>query len=134
MSAYFLSVIMTMGGKFVCKFIKHVVEGKTKVQEISQSYLVLILKLYKSKYIHQFRPIGMCSVIFKVLKKLVVNKWKSMILYLIFQFQSSVVLGWRIIDNIIVAHKITHIWGTKRKRKKGPTWQSIWIWKRPIID
>jgi hypothetical protein len=80
-------------GKFVCKFIKHVIEGKTKVQEISQSYLVLILKLYKPKYIHQFKPIGICSVIFKVLIKLVVNRSKSMMSYLIFQFQSSFVPG-----------------------------------------
>lgn len=65
-------------GFIVCKFIKEVVEEKNGVVGINHSYFVLILKMYKPKYLHQFWLIGLYNVNFKILTKLPVNHIKSL--------------------------------------------------------
>jgi hypothetical protein len=76
--SYFYQSQWNIIGFIVCKFIKEVVEDKTRVVGINHSYFVLILKMYKPKYLHQFWPIGLCNVNFKILTKLLVNHIKSL--------------------------------------------------------
>lgn len=61
-------------GGDLCRFIREVFANKKEVAEVNHSYLVLIPKVPKPEYIHQFRPIGLCNVIYKTLTKVLVNR------------------------------------------------------------
>lgn len=70
---------------------------------MSYSFLVLILKVSKLEFIHQFRPIGLCNVNYKILMKILVNCLKNFMLDLITKYQSSFIPDRQIVDNIVVA-------------------------------
>ena len=75
---YFFQTQWSVVGGDLCRFIKEVFANKPEVAEVNHSYLVLIPKVPKPEYIHQFRPIGLCNVIYKTLTKILVNRLKPL--------------------------------------------------------
>lgn len=64
--------------------------------------LVLIPKVVAPKLITQFRPISLCTVSYKVVSKVIVNRFKPLLSVLIAENQTSFVSGRNIIDNVVV--------------------------------
>lgn len=93
-------------GQSFCRYIREVFTGNMEMSQINHSYLVLILKTQMPEYLHQFRPIGLCNVIFKVVTQVIVGRLKNLMPKLISEVQSSFVPERHIIDNIIVAQKL----------------------------
>lgn len=115
---YFFQTQWSVVGGDLCRFIKEVFANKQEVAEVNHSYLVLIPKVPKPECIHQFRPIGLCNVIYKTLTKILVNRLKPLMQKLVSMNQSSFVPGRQIVDNIIIAQEIIHSM-RNLKRKKG---------------
>jgi len=61
-------------GGSVCRFTRQIFEVTIDIAAINQSFLVLIPKVPHPEFPHQFRPIGLCNVNFKVLTKLTVHR------------------------------------------------------------
>lgn len=70
---------------------------------------MLIPKVPKPHSITQFRPIGLCNTVYKVVTKTLVNKFKVVLPHLISENQSSFIPGRHITDNIIIAQEMIHI-------------------------
>ncbi|XP_026378698.1 uncharacterized protein LOC113273150 [Papaver somniferum] len=73
-------------------------------REFNKNYLYLIPKTDKANYPADFRPIGLCNTIYKILA----NRIKPYLKKIISPFQSAFVPGRAIQDNIIIAHEMIH--------------------------
>ncbi|XP_026417308.1 uncharacterized protein LOC113312787 [Papaver somniferum] len=84
-------------------------------REFNKTYLSLIPKNDKAKYPADFRPIGLCNTIYKIISKILANRIKPYLKRIISPFQSAFVPGRAIQDNIIIAHEMVHT----MKHKEG---------------
>lgn len=63
-----------------------------------------------------FRPIGLCSVSFKIITKIIVARLRELMPKLISPFQNGFVPGRHIGDNVMLAHELLH---TMHKKKSS---------------
>lgn len=88
-------------------------------QIFNQTCFVLIPKILRPEFLHQFRPTGLCNVNYKILTKLMVNnRLKNLTSSLVTKYQSSFVPRRQVTYNTIVAQEIIHSMG-KLKGRKG---------------
>lgn len=73
---------------------------------LSETNLVLILKVVNPSKISQFWPISLCNVVYKVISKILVERLKQLLPKLISAYQLAFILGHKLQDNYIVAAKL----------------------------
>lgn len=56
----------------------------------------------------QFRPISLCSILYKMLTKTIVNKLKAILPKVVTFTQCSFMLGHQIIDNVVIDQEVLH--------------------------
>lgn len=80
---------------------------------INQTLLALIPKVKDPNNLTQYRPISLCTIVYKVIYKTIVNHLKDILPNLISDKQSAFVPGRQIVDNIMVAFEAMHMIGNK---------------------
>lgn len=103
----------------VIKAVKGFFQSGHMLAEMNNTNMVLIPKVHTSEEVTQFRPIGLCNFVYKIIAKIMVNRMKSMLDSLISENQTAFVPKRLIHDNIIIAHKCFHHLKRKEKGKKG---------------
>ncbi|XP_026445199.1 uncharacterized protein LOC113345732 [Papaver somniferum] len=83
--------------------------------EFNKTYLSLIPKTDTSKYVVDFRPIGLCNTVYKLISKILSNRIKPHLKHIISPCQDAFVPGRIIHDNIIIFHEMIHT----MKHKEG---------------
>lgn len=68
----------------------------------NRTLISLILKVPHPKRLDQYRPIGLCNFIYKIISEVLANRLKIWLLGLISTKQSAFVTGRQIQDNILV--------------------------------
>ncbi|KAH9751354.1 putative ribonuclease H protein [Citrus sinensis] len=102
-------------GPSVCSFIKNIFENKHIPREINRTLLVFIPKVANPLNLKIYRPISLCTVIYKTLTKLIANRLQTILPHVIGPRQTSFVPGRHIIENIVVAQEVIH----SMRRKSG---------------
>ncbi|XP_042969044.1 uncharacterized protein LOC122301721 [Carya illinoinensis] len=81
-------------------------EGKPLTTFFGATNIVLIPKVDDPRGFSQFRPISLCSVVYKILSKVLVNRLEPIMKKIISNEQSAFIKGRSIFDNISIAQEM----------------------------
>ena len=88
-------------------------------RDINLTHIALIPKVKSLKRISKFRPISLCSVIYKVVSKVLTNRLKCILPSVISENQSAFQAGMVITDNILMAFETLHYMKHHQSGKSG---------------
>lgn len=80
-------------GPSILKFVQQVFAMPSRIQEANQTLISLIPKKDDPSMIAQFRPIALCNVIYKIVTKLIANRLRATLPYMVRHQQSSFISG-----------------------------------------
>ncbi|KAA3455485.1 reverse transcriptase [Gossypium australe] len=106
-------------GKDVTKFCLGILNTDQGFEQLNSTDIVLIPKTQNPINLSSFRPISLCSVLYKIVTKVVVNRLQEVIGECIDRAQSAFIPGRLISDNVLIAYEILHTFRKKRTGKKG---------------
>jgi hypothetical protein len=87
------------------------------LKEQNHTFIALVPKKLGASSVHQFRPISLCNVIYKIIFKILANRFKGLLHHFISPFQSAFVPSRTIQDNTILVHELFN--SIKSKRGRG---------------
>ena len=74
------------------------------LKEQNKTFIALIPKQLGASSVHQFRSISLCNIIYKIISKILANRFKNLLHLLISPYQSAFMPSKNIQDNTILAH------------------------------
>ncbi|KAA3484936.1 reverse transcriptase [Gossypium australe] len=101
--AKFYQDIWDIVGESVFEMVKNLFRGGVLEPSLNRTLLVFIPKNIGAETINQFRPISLCTVLYKVTITLIVIRLCRAMQILVKQNQSSFITSRSISDNIVVA-------------------------------
>ena len=102
-------------GDSFCSGIKDIFKAHNVPSEINKTLIVLIPKSEHPTSFKMYRPISLCTVFYKTVTKIIVNRLQAILPDLIGPHQTSFVPGRHITENIIIAQEVIH----SMRRKMG---------------
>jgi exonuclease III len=75
---------------------------------LNATFITLIPKEERVTHPKQFRPISLCNVIYKIVTKVIANRLKPILPFIISNEQSGYVEGRQIMDSVILANEVVH--------------------------
>jgi hypothetical protein len=86
---------------------------------MNDTAIILIAKIYQPETLKDFRPISLCTVVYKVIAKCMVNRLRPILGELISVNQSAFIPGRLITDNALVAFECLHFIEQNSNMKKN---------------
>ncbi|XP_019162015.1 PREDICTED: uncharacterized protein LOC109158583 [Ipomoea nil] len=102
----------------VTDFVNSCLSSGTIPVGMLEAYMTLIPKKDNPENAGDFRPITLLNVIFKIVSKVLVNRFRPIMKKLVGPFQNSFLPGRSTMDNIVLAQEVIHNLN-KSKGKKG---------------
>lgn len=96
-------------GLEICEWVKAVFAGKSIEPELNNTLLVLILKVPSPENFSQFRPISLCSMMYKLVMKVNASHFKIGFPKIIGHEHTGFIVGCSITDNILIAQEVIHL-------------------------
>ncbi|XP_042973154.1 uncharacterized protein LOC122304957 [Carya illinoinensis] len=118
-SPYFYQSHWYMVGKEVCHAVLSFLKSPSNIATINDTFLVLIPKSSNPKSVSEYRPISLCNVIYKIITKMLTNRLKPIMSFLISPNQCAFVPRRQISDNILAAYETLHTMTTQLSRHQG---------------
>lgn len=117
--ALFFQKYQSIIGKDVVTFCLNILNKGMDFDSLNVTNIVLILKISYPTNLRNFRPISLCNILYKVINKMIVNRFKIVLNQCNDNAQSAFVSSRLISDNMLLTYKILHTYRQKRIRKKG---------------
>jgi hypothetical protein len=103
----------------VCAAVLQFLNSGTLKASINKTFIALIPKKPSPENVMDFRPIGLCNVIYKLISKVLANRLKTVLPNIISPMQSAFIPGRLITDNVLVAYEIMHSMQKRMWSKTG---------------
>ncbi|GMH16976.1 hypothetical protein Nepgr_018817 [Nepenthes gracilis] len=84
------------------------------LKQINATCISLIPKVKAPSKVGDFRPISCCNVVYKIISKIIANRIKNVLPYLVDSCQNVFVPGRRISDNILLAQELLHNYHSRK--------------------
>ncbi|KAK3197915.1 hypothetical protein Dsin_021330 [Dipteronia sinensis] len=117
--ALFFQKFWKIVGVDVSRFCLKVLNGESSIRPFNKTNVVLIPKIKSPMNIRDFRPISLCSVVYKIVRKTMANCLKGILSDIISHTQSAFMPKRLIFDNVLVAFELLHSIGNRKKGKRG---------------
>lgn len=104
--------------KAICPFIQNYFILGSIPNDINYSYLCLNPKTEIPSCMKEFRPIGLCNSIYKLITKIISNRLKPLLPDHISPLQSSFITNRTIDENVIIIKAIAHMFNKTSKKVK----------------
>ena len=105
-------------GLSVISFIKTIFQSKKVPENLNSTLICLIPKTERPETFHQFRPIGLCNTLYKIVTKLLVQRLKAFLPDLIHLFQASFIPRRKASNNVILTQEIIHTISTSKSKSR----------------
>lgn len=103
----------------VTKFCLKVLNNGMDFDEINFTNIVFIPKIPHPTNLFNFLRISLYNVLYKLIAKMIVNRFKKVLNTCLDESQSAFVPNRLIFDNMLFAYETLHTFHQKRVRKKG---------------
>ena len=88
----------------VIEFFQH----RRLIKVINHTFITLIPKSNSPSQTGHYRPISLCSIVYKVISKILTNRLRPLLDKLISPLQSAFIFGRSIHDNVLLTHEVMH--------------------------
>lgn len=95
-------------GAAVTTEVKNFFHSSYMKRSINLTNICMIPKINKPDTLSDFRPIGLCNVLYKIISKILVRRLKLFLDKIVSDSQSAFIPGRMITDNILIAHELMH--------------------------
>ncbi|KAA3488495.1 Retrovirus-related Pol polyprotein LINE-1 [Gossypium australe] len=105
-------------------WVKRIFSGENIDPDLNNSLIVLLPKVQHPECLSQFRPISLCLVLYKLVMKVIANRFKVVFRKISRPKQAGSVARRKSKDNIIIVQEVIHSMKNKQKNKR---WMAIKI-------
>ena len=117
MLAIFFQRYWNIVGRDITNMVLNVLNFNLPMTEINKTNIALIPKTNHLARMTEFRPISLCNVTYKLISKVLANRLKAILPYVIAENQSAFTADRLITDNVLVAFELMHYLNHKIEAK-----------------
>lgn len=121
MTRHFFQKYWNISGAQVTKEVKNFFETGVIPTDWNHTQLCLLPKIPNAKHMKDLRPISLCSVVYKIISKVLSNRLKLILPRIVSPTQGAFGAGKLISDNLLIAHEMIH------GLKTNPNWKEDFI-------
>jgi hypothetical protein len=118
-SASFFQQNWATVGPEVCSAVLQFLNCSKMDASINATHIALIPKKIAPSNVSEFRPISLCNVTYKLISKVLANRLKQILPFVISENQSAFIPGRLITDNVLAAYETLHSMHTRMWSKVG---------------
>jgi len=106
----FYKVTWQKVGLPVCAAMKEIFSKGIFPNHISETKLILLPKVPHPQFVSEFRPISYCNVIYKTISKLIGQRVKQVLPFLIDQSQGAFIKGRELFYNVLICQDLARVY------------------------
>lgn len=100
-------------GDEVTEAILNFLKINAMYRPVNKTLVTLISKVKQPSTIKEYKPICCCTILYKIISKMLTSRLQELLEYLIGPSQAAFVLGRMLGENVILSHELVNGYGRK---------------------